>query len=180
MKVMKWLGLPLAVCLLVLSLVACDRLATKVENLAAAGTTLGYSRCINNNRGQGLSQNLVTILCQREHVRTISAQVHGKAGYEPTLTDAMSFGGWIENKSADYVITGITLSISHEDNVDKDGKLIKEILRVDDMWVEPGTMTHLNVTDIKFHPKKDRLRVGEKTLYSWMIDEVRGLQIRLQ
>jgi hypothetical protein len=180
MRSLKRAGLLIGSVFLLLQLSGCEQSVGSILHFFEQGTNVGLQRCLHKNMNQGLSEETVKRVCIAKHEKTILPKIEGKAEYHAIDDETMTFEAWLRNESNNFVVTGVTLSITHEDNVGKDGKRIAEVVQLRNLWIEPGSTLVNLVSDLKFHPKKDRLKAGEKFLYTWEITRTKGLSIQLQ
>jgi hypothetical protein len=61
--------------------VACDKLSDVIEDRLYHGTNIGYKRCVDKNRTEGLSEHALESLCKEHHESARNVPIDGKAGY---------------------------------------------------------------------------------------------------
>ena len=118
-------------------LVACEKASDLFEDYLNKGTNIGYMRCLEKNKDQGIGNNTVEALCKKKHEKSIYAKLEGKAGYYWEYGTLCKFQGYLENKSKDFIITFVEISVNHQDNKDNKGNIITEKLELENLWIEP-------------------------------------------
>lgn len=186
-----WLGF---LCCFSLSAVGCDQIKDAVERKYYHGTAIGYQKCIDRNKVQGLNPELIANLCKEENQIAIYARFDGNArynkeekaitvpkplpstdsGFVPVAEVRYSFQGYIKNTSKDLITTRFTIGISHNENVDATGKVIVERHSFP-AWIEPGAEFYFVVPEVKFCPSKT-----SKQDYEWGVTDASGLKIQLK
>ena len=100
-----------------------------------------------------------------------------------TWTGKSTYFGTIENKTNDKIITSFEIHVSHDDNIDSSGKKITEIIPFE-IWILPNQSEKIRTSELKFHPKRDRLYEGEgdsrKFFYSFSFQNVKGVDFILK
>jgi hypothetical protein len=104
--------------------------------------------------------------------------------YVTTWTGKSTVSGTIENKTNDKIITSFEIHLLHQDNIDPSGKKITEIIPFE-TWILPNQSEKIRTSELKFHPKRNRLyREGEDgirwLLYSRSILNVKGVDFILK
>ena len=103
--------------LMLILLTACENAIETVTTHFEKGTNIAYSRCLEKNKGKGISGETIEKLCREKHEEIITNKIDGRAGYQWS-SGLCIFSGWITNKSKDKIVTTLNISITHEDNVD--------------------------------------------------------------
>ena len=164
---------------ILLAIVGCNEVSSEIQKRQFMGTNLGLDRCIEVNKSASLSEGIVRSLCLEQNERNISPRYEARAGYESS-SNYTFFSGSITNLSKDQIITSFIFHIKHNDNVDNSGNQIFEVAEVKDRWVEPGTTQWFSINELKFTPAANRLREGEKFLYSWQVQKIKGITAKLR
>ncbi len=169
---------------LIVLLAGCNDVTEMVRDAYYHGTVVGYSRCIARNGDIGLSKGVVEAQCRARHEARIKGPFEATGQYYGGNYGIMVFGGEIQNKSTDTVLTRLEIQVEHKDNVDPAGRQISETIRAsalhDDLWIEPGEEGYFIAQYPEFQPAKDRLMQGDAPLYSWRIAGTWGLKVALQ
>ena len=165
--------------LLLSSVSGCEWITEFAEKRANLGSNLGFDQCVRNNSDVGLSVLKVRELCIKQHEKRITVKVKGRAGYNCPYFQC-AFSGDLTNEAADKIVTSIKIYIRHEDNKDDEGRPKLDIAHADNLWIEPGALEAVYFTGFTFQPAKDRLREGDDALYTWGIQETRGIEVKLK
>ncbi len=146
------------------------------NNLITEHTVKAVQKCIDANKTDLISSEIIRAACISKHQTVITAETEGRAGYKYSF-ETMSFSGTIRNKSQNKVITSISVNIRHKDMPSG----ASENKRFDDIWIPPNEEFYLMIyqNDLKFQPSKDKIGKGAdgNFEYDWSISALRGLVI---
>lgn len=156
----------------------CDATSDWIEREGNKGTTLGYSQCLKDNKGKGLSTETVERLCIKQHNQRIFGYLNGRAGYDCDYGKC-TFSGRIKNDFDEFVITKINIVIRHQDNKDDQGNIKDEVARSSQLWIEPGYSEIVYFRELEFQPESERIQDKSGPLYSWDVVEIEGIRIKL-
>ena len=133
------------------------------------GTLKAFDKCIAQS-SKSLSEKANRRICTKKHSSQVDIETIGKTiGSVIYRYSDRGLSGIMINKSDDYVLTGMTVNIQHEDNKDSNGKVITEKCKIDGIWIEPNDEGVFSCKDLIFTPSKDRTynKLGEKVLTWW-------------
>jgi hypothetical protein len=152
-----------------------------VDNVRFKGTSVGVTKCVERNKQEGVPHQLIKRRCVDENQKKLENDVvAGSSGYESIYTN---YSGTVENKTNDKIITSFEIHVSHDDNIDSSGKKITEIIPFE-IWILPNQSKKIYRSDLKFHPKQNRLYEGEgdsrKFFYSVSFQNVKGVDFILK
>ena len=146
-------------------LIGCNDATDFIWGQINKGTMKAFDKCI-AQASESLSEKTIMRICTKKHSSQVDIETIGKAMY---FYSDQGFTGIMINKSDDYVLTGMTINIQHEDNKDSNGKVITEKCKIDGIWIEPNDEGVFSCKDLIFTPSKDRSynKLGEKVLTWW-------------
>ena len=160
-----------------ISLSACDEVQQKIENIFYKGTHVGVQKCIERNSVDVVSERTIKLSCARNHQKPVWIDLNGRSGYRQiSYSDEYSFGGYVENKSIDVIVTSFDVFIHHRDMPEN----ASDSKRFENMWIEPGRTYHfeLDKSDLKYQPSKEHL--GDDDYYSWYTSNEMGVEIQTE
>ena len=144
-----------------------------IESRLYRGTLIEFSKCIENNKNQGLTELVLRKLCLQKHQQDITEEITlgGEAAYEyDQYSNNIAFAGYLENKSFDYVITSVQLFVNHMENPEL------EIIELEWMLIQPGAKENFSFPQLKYSPNPTE-NIDKS---SWSIGKVNGLKIKLK
>ena len=145
-------------------LIGCNDVTDFIWGQINPGRLTAFDKCI-AQASESLSEKTSRRICTKKYSRQVHIEATGRADY---LFEG-KFSGTMINKSDEYVLTGMTINIQHEDNKDSNGKVITEKCKIDGIWIEPNDEGVFSCKDLIFTPSKDRTynKLGEKVLTWW-------------
>jgi hypothetical protein len=95
----------------------------------------------------------------------VFANIEGRAGYSP---DGGEFSGRLTNKSANFIITEVQISLKHAD------RETAETLYLEGLWIEPQGSLNF-IAQVNFRPMPNRR--NNRDLFQWSVSSTLGLEI---
>jgi len=144
-----------------------------IESRIYKGTLIEFSKCLENNRKQGLNDSVLQKLCLKKHQQDITGAIDlgVKVAYEyDSYTEKFAFAGYLENKSLDYVVTYVQLFVDHKENPGI------EIIELEWLLIQPGGKEDFSFSELKYPPSS----YAKEDKFSWSIAGVKGLKIILK
>jgi hypothetical protein len=144
-----------------------------IESRLDKGTLIEFSKCIENNKNQGLTESVLQKLCLQKHQQDITDEItlSGEAAYEyDQYSKNIAFAGYLENRSFDYVITSVQLFVNHMENPEL------EIIELEWLLIQPGAKEDFSFAKLKYSPNI----TANNAKSSWSIGKVKGLKIKLK
>ena len=154
-------------------IISCGQDSQLSKNKKSKGTLIEFNKCIENNKNQGLNDNVLQKLCLRNYQQDITDEIDlgGRAAYEyDFFSKKNAFAGYFENKSYDYVVTYAQIFVNHKENPDI------EILELEWLFIQPGEKNVFSFSELKFSPNTN----SDTNKFSWSIAKVKGLKIKLK
>lgn len=158
---------------------SCDQIEGVVVERYQTGTVAGVERCVKNNDSKLVPGNTTLNLCAEKHAKPIGVYLRGRAGYKVDWRDmTVEFGGTLENKSSDFVVTKVMLLINHADFKDKDGKPGGgEWMLLENMWLPPG-QNYVFSRPPLFMPGPGRFASElNPSVWTWQVSTVYGVRL---
>ena len=139
-----------SIAVLLLSSASCEVVSDLAKDARYRGTNVGYQRCIDRNEDVALSAESVKSQCSAEHSRVIRILHEASASYQKPryksgslsaiLQRSIYFAGFVTNLSRDQIVTAVEITLTHQDNIDEAGQPIGEVVRSENLWIEPGAI----------------------------------------
>lgn len=185
----------LCICVL---FVSCDTYSNESRD---DGTNIGFINCLENNKGKGLSKDLIRTQCLNKHQNKIDFKFNGSAYYDEVgdpdndpkdlkgIFNIISWSsenyvyltGMISNDTEDMIVTSYTIVIVNKDHIEGQLSPRKEFYKIENVYIEPGKKDNFEVKNIEFVPKKGkRALFADDADYDYYFTDVNGLKISVQ
>lgn len=136
------------------------------------GTDYGIQACTKQESPEAPSGTARRQNCIKEHEKPLSVRIGGKGSYQ-IIGGSVSFTGYLQNHSAQQIITSFEVKLHHNDMTDGhfDAKLL------DNLWIMPGEKMDfmLSSEELTHLPSTDQIEQADTALYSWDMTNIRGV-----
>jgi hypothetical protein len=155
-----------------------------IDDIKYKGTNVGVMNCVKENTPDdaGMDKKKIKELCVKKHEKNL------KLDLPVEMTGRYSYGHFkveLENKSKDIIITMFDVFVRHDDNKDKIGKQISEIIKFQNIWIPPGEKKKVSSSKLKFFPSENRHNSTDKDgktkwFFSFGVNSYKGVKVVLK
>lgn len=152
----------------------CDYVASKAADTLYDGTLKGVELCISRNESQLVDDLVIRHLCVTEHERLIFIELGGTAYFtsdREAVNYPAKFTGSFTNDSANYVISGFTVTVVYTDSK-------KDTKSFSGLWIEPEARKGFNILSDELTADVDHSALGSDD-FDWTIGSIYGIKIAI-